>query len=99
MKTILKSLLFIVAVVVTSYSYAQSKADACAFITTGQINKLIGCTINEGVASMGGKHCTHVSGDSKVKITTEYYDWRKNETALNMLKMTYEENSKNCTDF
>jgi hypothetical protein len=77
-----------------NYSIAQTKNDACALITTDQINQLLGCKVGDGKAMMAGKYCTHQSSDAKIKVVVQYTAFSSNASANSMLKMAYDENAK-----
>jgi hypothetical protein len=75
-------------------AFAQGK-DACSLISTVQVNSLIGCHMKDGKSVIAGKRCGRTSEDATSAVTLEYYDWHKSKTALDMLKMSFDESSKN----
>lgn len=75
-------------------AHAQERLDACKLISTEQINKVLGSKVGEGVSTIQGKRCAHKSADNKSSASMEYYDWQTANSAAEMLKMTYDGNSK-----
>ena len=96
MKHMIRFFLLVLSLsVYSSAMYAQGKNNPCDLISSGKINRLIGCNVREGISVMAGKRCNFNTEDAKVSVSLESYDWKNKGTAMEIMKTTYEEDAKN----
>ncbi|WP_295799304.1 hypothetical protein [Mucilaginibacter sp.] len=75
-------------------SVVQTKRDAATFITTAQINQLLGCDVKDAPSKMGGKYCSRRSADNKTEVIVQYVDFYTVNGAASMLKSAYDGNTQ-----
>ena len=89
------SILLLLLSIYFQSAQAQLKKDACALLTDAQINKIIGCNVKQaGAAIMKGARCSHKAVDFKSEATLEFYDWHSEQTATDMLKLSFDDLKK-----
>lgn len=71
---------------------ARKMPDACALISSAEINTLLGTVVKQNESTAPGVHCPHRSADNAVEVVIQYTGFSDSATARTMLKLNADGN-------